>query len=203
MELYSLVALVNFATNMSGKFQRRRKQGERHEQSLLQQSVDRELFRARCEEERHQAAESRAHDWELAAQQRQSALDLQENQKVLDHWPLRLFPSLILKTAVASGPVPLRVFISPPKHLMLDLDGPDVLPAAVFVADVALETAANVFAQEHRAFFFLAPFDQGFENGAQIANGDFFRHQALDDLSVFLNRQHPLHFLDVSWIRIW
>ncbi|WPL16332.1 hypothetical protein Thiowin_01285 [Thiorhodovibrio winogradskyi] len=123
MELFSLMALVNFAANMSGKFQGRRKQGERHEQSLLHQSFDRELFRARCEEERHQAAQSRAHDWELAAQQRQSALDLQENQKVLDHWPLRLFPSQILKTAVASGPVPLRVLISPPKHLMFDLEG--------------------------------------------------------------------------------
>jgi hypothetical protein len=52
---------------------------------------------------------------QLARQQRQTTLQLPEVHKILEHWPLRLFPSQLLETHNGSGPTPLRILIAPPK----------------------------------------------------------------------------------------
>ncbi len=51
----------------------------------------------------------------IAAQERETALKLPEVQKILDSWPLRLYPSQILESQVSSGRTPLKIFIAPPQ----------------------------------------------------------------------------------------
>jgi hypothetical protein len=111
--------------SLSQIFDRRASRQDSRTQGREQQTFQRELFEARRDEERHQAEERRAHEWALAARQRETALGLQENQKILDHWPLKLFPSQILHAPRgASDVVPLKVLLSPPSHGPRDLDGP-------------------------------------------------------------------------------
>ena len=83
-----------------------------------------EVFEARREDERRQAEARRAQEWAMAERQRQTALELQENQMVLSHWPLRLFPSQILKSHRGDGATPLRVLLSMPSGGPKDLEGP-------------------------------------------------------------------------------
>ncbi|NEP02920.1 MAG: WD40 repeat domain-containing protein [Symploca sp. SIO2E9] len=51
---------------------------------------------------------------ELAAYQRETTLQLPEVHKILDHWPLRLFPSQLLTEHNHTKLLPLRIFIAPP-----------------------------------------------------------------------------------------
>ncbi|WP_295389683.1 SUMF1/EgtB/PvdO family nonheme iron enzyme [uncultured Thiodictyon sp.] len=89
-----------------------------------QRAFQQQQFEAQREEQRRQAKERREQEWAMATRQRQTALELQENQKVLDHWPLRLFPSQILQSHRCDGPTPLRVFLSLPANGPRDLEGP-------------------------------------------------------------------------------
>ncbi|MBD2252322.1 WD40 repeat domain-containing protein [Nostoc parmelioides] len=52
---------------------------------------------------------------QIANQQRETALKLPEVNKILDSWPLRLYPSQILESHHSYGRKPLKVFIAPPK----------------------------------------------------------------------------------------
>ncbi|MGK7875336.1 MAG: WD40 repeat domain-containing protein [Xenococcaceae cyanobacterium] len=52
---------------------------------------------------------------EIAAKARETTLQLPEVNKTLEHWPLRLFPSQLLESRRHDGPIPLRIFIAPPK----------------------------------------------------------------------------------------
>lgn len=111
--------------SLSRIFDRRVSRQDSRTQGREQQTFQRELFEARRDEERRQAEERRAHEWALATRQRETALGLQENQKILDHWPLKLFPSQILHAPRGAGDVvPLKVLLSPPSHGPRDLDGP-------------------------------------------------------------------------------
>jgi len=83
-----------------------------------------EVLETQREEQRRHAQERRAQEWAMADRQRQTALELQENQMVLSHWPLRLFPSQILKSHRGDGPTPLRVLLSLPASGPKDLEGP-------------------------------------------------------------------------------
>ncbi len=89
---------------------RRRVPSQRGGQQLAFQQQQCEVQR---EEQRREGKERREQEWAMANRQRQTALELQENQKVLDHWPLRLFPSQILQSHRCDGPTPLREFLSP------------------------------------------------------------------------------------------
>ena len=51
----------------------------------------------------------------LAAYQRETALKLPEINKVLDNWPLKLYPSQLLESHPGSGPIPLKIFLAPPQ----------------------------------------------------------------------------------------
>lgn len=69
----------------------------------------------------------------LAAEQRRTALQLPEVHKILDHWPLRLFPSQLLDGHGSEGLLPLRIFMVPPTvqfeprlESSIDADIPDL-----------------------------------------------------------------------------
>ncbi|BAZ29798.1 WD-40 repeat-protein [Cylindrospermum sp. NIES-4074] len=51
----------------------------------------------------------------IAQQQRETALQLPEVNKILDSWPLRLYPSQILESHASSERIPLKIFIAPPQ----------------------------------------------------------------------------------------
>ncbi|MGQ4648240.1 beta-propeller domain-containing protein [Lyngbya aestuarii] len=51
----------------------------------------------------------------LAAYQRETTLQLPEVHKILENWPLRLFPSQLLESHGDRTPIPLRIFVAPPK----------------------------------------------------------------------------------------
>ncbi|HIK03724.1 MAG TPA: WD40 repeat domain-containing protein [Trichormus sp. M33_DOE_039] len=52
---------------------------------------------------------------EVAKQERDTALKLPEVNKILDSWPLRLYPSQILESHIDSGRTPLKIFLAPPQ----------------------------------------------------------------------------------------
>jgi hypothetical protein len=52
---------------------------------------------------------------EVAKQERDTALKLPEVNKILDSWPLRLYPSQILESHVGYGRTPLKIFLAPPQ----------------------------------------------------------------------------------------
>ncbi|MCF4967362.1 WD40 repeat domain-containing protein [Nostoc sp. CMAA1605] len=52
---------------------------------------------------------------EVAKQERDTALKLPEVNKILDGWPLRLYPSQILESHVDAERPPLKIFLAPPQ----------------------------------------------------------------------------------------
>jgi WD40 repeat protein len=61
------------------------------------------------------AAYNRETQLSIASYQRETALQLPESHKILDNWPLRLFPSQLLSSSCSDRRIPLRIFISPPQ----------------------------------------------------------------------------------------
>ncbi len=61
------------------------------------------------------AAYNRDTQLSIASYQRETALQLPETHKILDNWPLRLFPSQLLGSHHGEQQIPLRIFISPPQ----------------------------------------------------------------------------------------
>ncbi|QLE57324.1 WD40 repeat domain-containing protein [Nostoc sp. TCL26-01] len=61
------------------------------------------------------ALKQRETQLQIANQQRETALKLPEVNKILDSWPLRLYPSQILDAHYSYGCKPLKVFLAPPK----------------------------------------------------------------------------------------
>lgn len=53
--------------------------------------------------------------FQLAEQERETVLKLPEVDKILDSWPLRLYPSQILETQNNKERKPLKVFLAPPQ----------------------------------------------------------------------------------------
>jgi formylglycine-generating enzyme required for sulfatase activity len=119
----SYIALLAFNA-VSGHFARFSQQRTTTQEGDQQRAFQQQQFETQREEQRQQAKERREQEWAMATRQRETALDLQENQKVLDHWPLRLFPSQILQSHGCDGPTPLRVFLSLPANGPRDLEGP-------------------------------------------------------------------------------
>jgi hypothetical protein len=52
---------------------------------------------------------------QVAKQARETALKLPEINKILDSWPLRLYPSQILESHPRNGRTPLKIFLAPPQ----------------------------------------------------------------------------------------
>ncbi|BAY07110.1 WD40 repeat domain-containing protein [Calothrix sp. NIES-2098] len=52
---------------------------------------------------------------EITQKERETALKLPEVHKILESWPLRLYPSQILESYSNYGRVPLKIFIAPPQ----------------------------------------------------------------------------------------
>lgn len=61
------------------------------------------------------AAYNRETQLSIAAYQRETTLQLPESHKILDNWPLRLFPSQLLGSHQSERGIPLRIFLSPPQ----------------------------------------------------------------------------------------
>jgi len=61
------------------------------------------------------AAYDRETQLKLASSHRETALQLPEIHKILNNWPLRLFPSQLVGSHNTHQRIPLRIFLSPPK----------------------------------------------------------------------------------------
>jgi WD40 repeat protein len=72
--------------------------------------------------QQHLAEYDRETQLKLAAYQRETAFQLPEIQKILNHWPLRLFPSQLLGSYQNHPILPLRIFVSPLKVQSARLD---------------------------------------------------------------------------------
>lgn len=83
---------------------------------LPQNSADFHKWRFEQEKSLQQqlAAYHRETQLNLASYQRETALQLPESHKILDNWPLKLFPSQLL-TSRDRDRIPLQIFISPPR----------------------------------------------------------------------------------------
>jgi len=51
----------------------------------------------------------------ICREQQQTAIKIPEVQKILDNWPLKLYPTQILDSAESCGYTPLKIFFVPPK----------------------------------------------------------------------------------------
>jgi WD40 repeat protein len=71
-----------------------------HQEKLLQQQL---------------AAYQRETQLQVAQQQRDTSLQLPEINKILDSWPLRLYPSQLLETHNHHRHTPLKIFLAPPQ----------------------------------------------------------------------------------------
>ncbi|MBE9005623.1 WD40 repeat domain-containing protein [Fortiea sp. LEGE XX443] len=89
-----VIEFVNITTNSKGL-----EEGFQQEK-LLQQQL---------------AAYQRETQLQIAQQQRDTSLQLPEVNKVLDSWPLRLYPSQILETRNSHRNIPLKIFLAPPQ----------------------------------------------------------------------------------------
>ncbi|HBB33271.1 MAG TPA: WD40 repeat domain-containing protein [Cyanobacteria bacterium UBA8803] len=63
---------------------------------------------------------------QVAVHHRETMLQLPEVHKILDNWPLRLFPTQLLESRHPSDRLPLRIFVAPPQ-LPLDQFDEDIL----------------------------------------------------------------------------
>ena len=79
-----------------------------------QQQLDQESFVRQKLLQEELAAYNRQTQLEIAAEQRKTALESVEAQKLFENWPLRIVPSLILKSHRGDGPIPLRIIPVPP-----------------------------------------------------------------------------------------
>lgn len=57
----------------------------------------------------------RATQLKIAERERETALKLPELNKILENWPLRLYPSQILESHNSHRLIPLKIFLAPPK----------------------------------------------------------------------------------------
>jgi WD40 repeat protein len=92
--------LREFLQDVGGVIQKRNGESNFDQEKLLQQQL---------------ALYSRETQLKLAAYQRETALKLPETHKILENWPLKLYPSQILESHSPQGPLPLRIFLAPPQ----------------------------------------------------------------------------------------
>jgi hypothetical protein len=63
------------------------------------------------------AVHNRQTQLQIAKQARETTLKLPEVNRILDSWPLRLYPSQILESHIDNRRTPLKIFVAPPKIL--------------------------------------------------------------------------------------
>jgi WD40 repeat protein len=68
------------------------------------------------------AVHNRQTQLQIAQQERETTLKLPEVNRILDSWPLRLYPSQILESHVENKRTPLKVFVAPPQILFDKFD---------------------------------------------------------------------------------
>lgn len=82
--------------------------------ALVESSQSELSFEQEKKKQQQLAAYSRETQLKLAAYHRETMLQLPETQKILDNWPLRLYPSQLLASHAATTPLPLRIFLAFP-----------------------------------------------------------------------------------------
>lgn len=92
--------IQEFIQNVNGLTPASKSSGEFEQSKILQQQL---------------AVHYRETQFKLAEEERETALKLPEANKILENWPLRLYPSQILETHTNKGRKPLRIFIAPPQ----------------------------------------------------------------------------------------
>ncbi|MDK2407790.1 GUN4 domain-containing protein [Aphanizomenon sp. PH219] len=81
----------------------------------LREASDLKQFERQKELQLELAKFNRDTQLKLAAQQRETTLALPEVNKLFEHWPLRIVPSLILNSPISNNRPPLKVIIAPPE----------------------------------------------------------------------------------------
>jgi WD40 repeat protein len=93
---------------MQSLLQRVRELHQRESEANLSFEQEKVLQRQRAEYQRDIQLK-------LATQQREITLQLPEIRKILDNWPLRLFPAQILESHPHQAILPLKIFLAPPQ----------------------------------------------------------------------------------------
>jgi WD40 repeat protein len=93
------------------------------------------------------AAYDRETQLNLASYQRETALQLPEIHKILNNWPLRLFPSQLLGSHNSNPLIPLRIFLSPPKVQSTQLG--DVAQALPEIEQSLAQTLGEFLSQNY------------------------------------------------------
>ena len=81
----------------------------------LREASDLKQFERQKELQLELADFNRETQLKIAAQHRETTLALPEVNKLFDHWPLRIVPSLILNSPISNNRPPLKVIIAPPE----------------------------------------------------------------------------------------
>ncbi|HEY9751337.1 MAG TPA: WD40 repeat domain-containing protein [Coleofasciculaceae cyanobacterium] len=84
--------------------------------AIVESSQSELSFEQEKKKQQQLAAYSRETQLKLAAYHRETMLQLPETQKILDNWPLRLYPSQLLASDAATTPLPLRIFLAFPSN---------------------------------------------------------------------------------------
>lgn len=82
----------------------------------------------------------------IAQQERETALKLPEVNKILDSWPLRLYPSQILESHASSERIPLKIFIAPPQ---IQFDKSDQRNERLSAIELVLAEGLREFVNQH------------------------------------------------------
>ncbi|WP_017659963.1 WD40 repeat domain-containing protein [Baaleninema simplex] len=83
---------------------------------------------------------------EVSERQRETALKLPEVHQILEHWPLRLFPSQLLEIHRTSTRIPLRIILAPPK---ISIEQFGDVPSNIPALDLQLAQGLREFLSQH------------------------------------------------------
>jgi hypothetical protein len=86
-----------------------------HLRNELKKAFELEQFDRQKQLQLELAEFTRETQLKIAAKQRETALALPEVNKIFEHWPLRIVPSLILDSHINNNRPPLKVIIAPPE----------------------------------------------------------------------------------------
>jgi hypothetical protein len=92
------------------------------------------------------AVYQRQTQFKLAEQERETVLKLPEIHKILDSWPLRLYPSQILESHAIHTKKPLRIFLAPPQ---VQFDRFDARNEGVTDIELMLAEGLREFLNQH------------------------------------------------------
>jgi hypothetical protein len=133
-ELQQQLAVYNCETQMQLEQKRVQIQLELEQlRNQNQSALQRQQLEQQRELQQQLAVYNRETQLQIAAYQRETALQTAEAHKIFENWPLILVPSQILNSHKNQKKLPLRIFLSPPKvqydrFVKDDLTMPEIEP---------------------------------------------------------------------------